>query len=234
MFEFGVTIGEKHTYRDWGLVCTKIEIADPERKTYLVSVPGRDGDLDLSEALTGEANYGNRELKMEFIRREKEFARWHVKYSDILDYCHGQRRRIILDSDRGYFYDGRMKAETDKDFKGAEHITVMVEAEPYKLERYSGIEKWVWDDFCFEDGIIRNYLDLQVNGTMALMIPGRRKKAVPVFECSEAMIVEYAGQTYNLPAGRSKILDLRLGEGEHVLTFTGSGTVSIDYRGGRL
>lgn len=106
MFEFGVIIGEKHTYRDWGLVCTRIEIADPERKTYLVSVPGRDGDLDLSEALTGEANYGNREIKMEFIRREKEFARWHVKYSDILDYCHGQRRRIILDSDRGYFMMG--------------------------------------------------------------------------------------------------------------------------------
>lgn len=234
MFEFGVTIGEKHTYRDWGLVCTRIEIADPERKTYLVSVPGRDGDLDLSEALTGEVNYGNREIKMEFIRREKEFARWHVKYSDILDYCHGQQRRIILDSDRGYFYDGRMKAETDKDFKGAEHFTIMVEAEPYKLERYSGIEKWVWSDFCFEDGIIRNYLDLQVNGTMVLMIPGRRKKVVPVFECSEALELEYAGQTYNLPVGRSKILDLQLGEGEHVLTFTGSGTVSVDYRGGRL
>ena len=234
MFEFGVIIGEKHTYRDWGLVCTRIEIADPERKTYLVSVPGRDGDLDLSEALTGEANYGNREIKMEFIRREKEFARWHVKYSDILDYCHGQRRRIILDSDRGYFYSGRMKAETDKDFKSVEHFTIMVDAEPYKLERYSGIEKWVWSDFCFEDGIIRNYKDLPVNGTMVLMIPGRRKKVVPVFECSEAMTVEYAGQAYDLPAGRSKILDLQLGVGEHVLTFTGRGVISIDYRGGRL
>ena len=110
----------------------------------------------------------------------------------------------------------------------------MVEAEPYKLERYSGIEKWVWDDFSFEDGIIRNYLDLQVNGTMVLMIPGRRKKVVPVFECSDAMTVEYAGQAYDLPAGRSKILDLQLCEGEHVLTFAGNGTVNVDYRGGRL
>ena len=57
MFEYGVTIGDKHTFKDWGLICTKIEISDPERKTYYVSIPGRDGDLDLSEALSGEIQY---------------------------------------------------------------------------------------------------------------------------------------------------------------------------------
>ena len=66
------------------------------------------------------------------------------------------------------------------------------------------------------------------------MIPGRRKKAVPVFECSSEMVLTYGGVDYTLPAGKSKILDLQLGEGEHFLAFTGTGTVSVDYRGGRL
>ena len=73
MFEHGIKIGEKHTYDDWGLVCTRIEISDPEQKTYFVEIPGRDGVIDLSEALVGDVKYGNREIRMEFIRRQ-DFA----------------------------------------------------------------------------------------------------------------------------------------------------------------
>ncbi|MCO7172562.1 phage tail family protein [[Clostridium] scindens] len=234
MFEYGVTIGDKHTFKDWGLICTKIEISDPERKTYYVSIPGRDGDLDLSEALSGEIQYGMREIAMQFIRREQKHERWHVKSSDIYDFCHGQHKKIILDSDRNYYYEGRMIVETSKDFKGVEEFTITAEAMPYKCERYGSLERWVWNDFSFEDGIIRDYRNLQVDEALTLMIPGRRKKAVPVFECSSEMVLTYGGVDYTLPAGKSKILDLQLGEGEHFLAFTGTGTVSVDYRGGRL
>ena len=171
MFEYGVIIGEKHTARDWGLVCTQVEIGKPEQKKYYVEVPGKDGYLDLSEVLTGEPHYGNRELKVSLIRRESDFRRWHVKASDIYDYCHNMRRKVVFDSDPGYYYEGRL---------------------------------------------------------------GRRMKVVPVFECSAEMVLSYGGAEYNLPAGRSKIPDLRIGEGEHYLMFAGSGTVSVDYRGGRL
>lgn len=234
MFEHGILIGEKHTYDDWDLVCTRIEISDPERKTYFVEIPGRDGVIDLSEAMVGDVKYGNRELRMEFIRRQDNRTRWHLRSSDILDYCHGQRRKLILDSDRSYYYEGRLRAETEKDFKGVDRFTISVTADPYKYERYSSLEPWVWDTFCFEDGIIRDYKDLKVNGTMTLLIPGRRKKVVPVIDCSVAMTLEYGGRTYYLPAGRSKIVDLQLGAGEHYLTFQGTGMVSVEYRGARL
>ena len=92
----------------------------------------------------------------------------------------------------------------------------------------------MWDTFCFEDGIIRDYKDLEVNGSMTLLIPGRRKKIVPVIDCSVGMTLEYGGRTYYLPAGRSKIVDLQLGAGEHYLTFQGNGMVSVEYRGARL
>lgn len=234
MFEYGIIIGDKHTGRDWGLVCTQVEIESPEQKTQYVEVPGRDGYLDLSEVLTGEPHYKNRNLKISLIRREQDFRRWHVKASDVTDYCHNIRRKVIFDSDPGYYFDGRLKAESSKNFKGIDCFTISVDAQPYKYERFSSLEPWIWDIFSFEDGIIRNYKDLRVDGELTLMILGRRMKAVPVFECSSELNLTYRGKTYTLPAGRSKMLDLRIGEGEHFLTFTGSGTVSVDYRGGRL
>lgn len=234
MFEYGLQIGGEHTYRDWGLICTKIEIADPERKTYYVEIPGRDGLLDLSESLTGDIQYGKREIKANLLRREPDFSRWHIMYSKIFDYCHGRQRKIILDSNLDYYYEGRTRVESTKDFKSPDCFTIILDADPYKYERFSSLEKWEWNSLSLVDGIIREYKELKVNGTYILLIPGRRKRVVPVFDCSAAFQLSYSGKTYSLPAGRSKILDLQLGEGEHYLTFTGNGIISVDYRGGRL
>ncbi len=234
MFDYGILIGDKHTARDWELVCTKVEIESPEQRTQYVVIPGRDGYIDLSESLTGEPHFGNRNLKISLIRRETDFRRWHVKASEISDYCHNINRRVIFDSDPGYYYEGRMSIESSKDFRGIDCFTISVDAQPYKRERFDSLEPWIWDIFCFEDGIIRNYKDLPVDGQRTLMIPGRRMKVVPVFECSSVMQLVYGGTEYMLPAGRSKVLDVRLGEGEHYLTFIGSGIVNVEYRGGRL
>ena len=36
----------------------------PEANTVLLEIPGRSGRLDLSEVLTGDVSYGNREIKL--------------------------------------------------------------------------------------------------------------------------------------------------------------------------
>lgn len=43
-----------------------------------------------------------------------------------------------------------------------------------------------------------------------------------------------AGVVYDPETGRFTVADLLLADGDHTLTFTGSGTVSVAYRGGRL
>lgn len=48
------------------------------------------------------------------------------------------------------------------------------------------------------------------------------------------MEVDFQGKTYKLITGDNEIPDIEIGEGEYTLTFRGNGTVSIDYRGGRL
>ena len=48
------------------------------------------------------------------------------------------------------------------------------------------------------------------------------------------MNVSYLGNIYQLASGETVVPDIFIGEGNHVLTFIGSGTVSVDYRGGSL
>ena len=53
-----------HTYTNWGLYITNTNcIGDPEQYTKYVEVPGRDGLVDLSEAISGRQVYKKREIK---------------------------------------------------------------------------------------------------------------------------------------------------------------------------
>ena len=58
----GVLIDDEHTLRDWGAIITNSDVIGmPEPNTVLLEVPGRSGRLDLSEVLTGDVTYSNRE-----------------------------------------------------------------------------------------------------------------------------------------------------------------------------
>ena len=62
----GATINTEHTLRDWKAAITNADIISvPEANTIILEVPGRNGNLDLSEALTGDVTYRNREIKLE-------------------------------------------------------------------------------------------------------------------------------------------------------------------------
>lgn len=44
----------------------------------------------------------------------------------------------------------------------------------------------------------------------------------------------FDGVTYKLPAGKTTVYDIRLQEGDNNVTFKGTGTVKIEYKGGSL
>ena len=124
--------------------------------------------------------------------------------------------------------------DVDKTDKDSSKIVLSGDVDPYKHELYSSLDDWIWDTFNFETGIIREYKDIQVDGSYELMIPGLRKRIVPTIECSAPMQVTYNNRTYSLLDGKNKVFDIWIGEGENFLTFIGTGTVSVDYRGGSL
>lgn len=231
----GVQIGDKHTLKDWNLGWTAVNLGFPEAKTYEQDIPGADGTLDLTEAMTsGDVKYKNRPLSLEFEVEDKDFYRWSILASEIANYLSGRKMKIILDNDPYFYYAGRLGIDVEKTEKSESRLVISGDVEPYKCELYSSLEDWVWDTFNLETGIIREYKDMQVEGSHRLLIPGLRKRIVPVILCSGPMRVLHAGKTYELKAGKNKVFDIWLGEGENVLVFTGTGKVSVEYRGGSL
>lgn len=229
----GVQIGDKHTYDNWGLKWEEVNISFPDIKTNYIDIPGGDGLLDLSEALTGDIQYSNRTINLTF-NIECNFFNWQSKISEISNYIHGKKLKITLDTDKGFYYYGRVSINTNKTNMVDGELVIQCNVEPYKYESLSSIETWTWDDFNFTSSIIRDYKDLVVSGSLALTVQGRRKKIVPIFISNSIMTVTFNGVDYELPIGSTQVLDIELVEGDNILTFTGTGIISVDYRGGSL
>ena len=229
----GVKIGERHTYNDWNLILISKTIGFPSPKIETEDIPGADSSLDFSEVLTGDVHYDNRTLEFEFEMIDP-VKNWDNKISEITNYLHGKKFKIILDSDPSFYYYGRVSINDFKSNKTTGTISIEADVEPYKYDLWSSIEDWLWDPFNFETGIIYETKNIEISGQKLLTIVGRRLKCVPIIEVSNDMIVEFEGVRYNLTPGKQKVLDMQIKEGENTLKFIGDGIVSIDYRGGSL
>ena len=227
-----IRIGDMKTFDDWGLMLSSMTIGFPETKKNLVEIPAADGSIDLTEAL-GEIAYKNRRLELVFDAIGY-YDSWHGLCTDIANYLHGKRMKIILDTDPYYYYIGRLELDTSKTDDVLHEIVLAGDVDPYKYELQSSLEDWLWDPFNFRTGIIRNYKDLKVEGSRTVKISGRRKPIVPTIISSTDMSVTFGGRTYSVRAGEQKIYRIVIREGDNRLTFTGNGTISIDYRGGIL
>ena len=232
---YAATLNGKHTYTDYGLYVTNNDpVEPPEVKAEYIEIPGRNGQIDLTEALTGYTVYNNRQIVLE-LGGKKRSQDWPGFMSNFLNELHGQSVTVIFDNDPSYYYVGRATVESDYE-KGNEiaRFTLTINAEPYKYSNQSTTEPWLWDPFSFVDGVIRYYNQIQVDGTAQIQVLGSEMPVIPVFTTSAAMQVEFGGKTYDLAAGNNKIYDIVLMNQAYTLTFTGTGTVSINYKTGRL
>ena len=223
---------ETASYDDWKLQLEHMEISFPEPVEKRVDIPGMDGSLDLSESLC-PMTYRDREVAFTFSLSGKH-EDLHARASAIANRIHGQQVRITAGTDPGYYYKGRVRVEAGMDDDVVEQIVISGTVSPYKCEVNDGTEDWKWDPFDLENGVIREYKDLQVSGSRKVAIIGRRKPVAPEITCSAEMTLQYGSMTMQLPAGKTKVHELMLGEGEHELAFTGNGTVTISYRGRSL
>lgn len=226
----GVKFGTMHSYRDFGLILQKRpEIEMPEPKTQYVDIPGMHGSIDMTAAF-GSVKYSNRNIKFTFkIIKDRE--NWYTRHSEIANYMHGQRMKIIIDDDRRYYYYGRPKVNVWESNNNTATLVIDALCEPFKYDIYQPSDGgWLWDPFSFVDGVI--YRDkLPVDGTQNLKIQIAFLPQIPTFTCdAPGMTVEFNGVTYELQEGLNKIYEIELARGDNFLTFTGNGTVKIEYK----
>ncbi|MDO4285228.1 MAG: hypothetical protein Q4C60_07800 [Eubacteriales bacterium] len=231
---YSAQINGIHMLRTYRMALAQMHcVQPPEPKSNTVDLPGADGSLDLSEVPVGYPVYQNREITMQFgTGRAKD--EWPKFYSEIQKQFHGKIVKVIFDDDENYYYTGRAAVSDYERSRTLGTLTITVDAEPYKYEHDDGTGDWLWDPFSFVDGIIREYSDIVISGTGNITVIGGDKHSIPEIIASTPMTLTCEGKSFDLAAGHTKLYELPLGEGEHILKFTGSGTVSVRYRGGIL
>lgn len=230
-----IYIGDKNTWDDFHLVANnRPVVASPEVRTVYIDIPGVDGGLDLTTALTGSVLYKNREGSWDFTVIN-DYEEWELIWHRLMNTIHGQKTYIILEDDPGFYYIGRLTIDEWLSEKNNSKVTISYNLEPWKYEANTG-ENWVWNAFNFEYGVIRAYDNIPINGnTITVKIPGSKRPTIPSFTVgSHDVVMKYNNKTYNLSAGKNRFVDIVLGEEESTFVFTGGGTVSIDYKGGWL
>lgn len=208
-------------------------VQPPNPKTFYQDVPGADGSLDLSDATAGRIVYERRIITLNF-GCGYQLEHWPAIYSEIMKNFHGKIGKLIFDDDEGYYYTGRMKVTDYKRVQTLGMFTITVEADPYKYEIVSGDEDWLWDTLDFEDGMIREYGNISVDGTYNMIIDGTEKWTIPDIVVSEDMTVIFEGKEYQIKKGINKLYGIVIRDGEHTIAFRGKGTVSVKYRGAVL
>ena len=130
----GALIGDEHTLRDWGAIITNSDVIGmPEPNTVLLEVPGRSGRLDLSEVLTGDVTYSNREIKLELAAQTNR-DRWTETCFHIFNKYHGRVVHVTFDEDPVHFYVGRCSITSPKRVATAGTMVITIDAEPYRYE----------------------------------------------------------------------------------------------------
>ena len=113
-------------------------------------------------------------------------------------------------------------------------VTLSGSAEPFKYDLLSSGEPWIWDIFNFRTGVIRTLMDVEITNTnKTVTILGAGIDNPPVFVVTEAnnLKLTHGGRTYTFKVGRNRFPAVRVGKENVTLTFSGTGKMSVEYRG---
>ncbi|MBE5825259.1 MAG: hypothetical protein E7307_01345 [Butyrivibrio sp.] len=207
----GVKFGSLRSDTDLGLVLYSKKISPPVPKTTTVEIPGRDGNLDITEALTGRVAYEDRELSFIFrVPNPKE--EWVGTYSNVLNTIHGKRLDIVLDDDPDYHYTGRVSIDDFSTNRQLAEIAIKCVVEPKKTHK-NGYKKTV-----------------AVSGTKQVPITNDGVPTVPTITADKEMDVTFDGVSYHLSPEKNRIFDICIPNGESKLTFKGTGNITVEFK----
>lgn len=229
-----------HSYDDLGLYITNTDyIKEPKQYTRYLEVPGRNGMLDLSETVAGRQIYTSREINVKLAGTRNK-TDWDSVISDMRNDINGKICRLTFDNDPNYFWRGRVEI---KGFNSALNLGKLElnipTADPYKYNILTSAEPWLWDPFNFETDMITQIGAVTITGSGTITIPHGYMPTNPQIVVSDLLSATFEvtcdSSTYELSVGSNVIPSIFVGgASDTVLSFTGSATVQIVYRGGSL
>lgn len=240
-----ITIGDKNTWDDWHLIPTsRPAIAPPPVRTKFIDIPGGNGALDLTEALSGGPTYGNRTGSISFYVMHEYWPIWTKTYSEIMAYLHGRAyERTILEDDPSWFYTGRWSVNQYQSGASYSQVTLNYTLSPFKKSITALGEDWLWDPFNFETDVITGSTDTftATSAGTTVTLYGYGEPVTPTFKVLSGTLssVTVNGTVYtlsNYTAGKSYYNpSIKMAAGNNTIVLKGNNaSVQIVYRGGML
>ena len=163
----------------------------PEPKTYTVDIPGGNGVIDLTEALTGDVAYKNR--KQEFTFAVIDVKNFEKVKTEVSNFLHGRSFDYTMTMDPGYTYHGRFSVDSYSHEAYANGLLgrfkITVDANPYKLKEHC---------------IYR----LNATGGKLYRFESGRRPVHPTIECTQPTIIVWNKEESIIPAGTYRLNDV--------------------------
>lgn len=210
----GIKFGNYHTADEWELILNSKSLTPPTPKEIYVSVNGRDGDLDLSEALTGEVKYENRTASFTFLLTNGSHLDRERIIREILATIHGRKLQIITDDEEEYYLVGRCTVTNTTNNKAYGSVEIKCNCEPWRYSIFN---------------VVRN---ITVTGetTDIVCVNKGVKTVTPEINVTGSVVIQFNSKSVALSDGTYKITDLLLKTGATKITIQGTGTVTLTYK----
>ena len=168
----------------------------PEPKTYTVDIPGGNGVIDLTEALTGDVAYKNR--KQEFTFAVIDVKNFEKVKTEVSNFLHGRAFDYTMTMDPGYTYHGRFTVDSYSHEAYANGLLgqfkIKVDADPYKLKEHCAYR-------------------LNATGGKLYRFESGRRPVHPTVECTQPTWFTWNGKEQLVPAGTYRLNDVVFTDG---------------------
>lgn len=213
-----IIFGTYDTAADGLLTLTGWEFSPAVYQSNMVEVPGRDGLLDLSTALTdGEPRYGSRTLTATFETSEGTRLERKERFDTMVNWLDGWRMDIQLPDDDSHYITGRVSIAVEYNDPAHGAVTVTAVCDPWRYLK--------------EEHVVT--LTAGTEAQTATLVNAGRKSQAPLLTISgddANVLLTYGEYSWALGAGEYILPDLILVQGSNALTYSGTGTVEIRYR----
>lgn len=163
----------------------------PEPKTYTVAIPGGNGVIDLTEALTGDVTYKNR--KQEFTFAIIDVKNFEKVKTEVSNFLHGRAFDYTMTMDPGYTYHGRFSVDSYSHEAYANGLLgqfkIKIDANPYKLKEHCAYR-------------------LNATGGKLYRFESGRRPVHPTVECTQPTWFTWNGKEQLVPAGTYRLNDV--------------------------
>lgn len=219
MIKRTIKLGDYDTAAHGLWTLSSLDFPEPATVENVVDVPGRyKGPLDLSTALTdGVPTYGSRSLSVTLESSEGDRMARDARIADMVNRLHGQRVNIVFPDRPLHYAVGRLAITTL--YNDMAHASVQV----------TGVcEPWL---YAMDETVVP--LVAEAEEKTAYIRNAGVMPVLPVVTISGEGVsfsLRYGANNWALGPGVYELPALLLTAGDHLVTYSGTGTAEIRYR----